>query len=52
MLLDPLGLVYVPGPPFAAKYVVRKVPGNGVVELNEPLSIVPSNVTLVRPVQL
>ena len=41
-------MVYVPIPPPAARYLVRKSPGNDVL-LNEP--IVPLNVTLVRPVQ-
>ena len=44
-------MVYVPIPPPAAKYLVRKSPGNGRKLPTEPLAIVPLNVTLVRLVQ-
>ena len=51
-MLVVFGLVYVPIPPPAERYLVRKSPGNGVELPNESLAIVPLNVTLVRLVQL
>ena len=44
-------LVYVPmPPPVAAKYLSRKSPGNEALP-NEPLAIVPANVTLASLLQ-
>jgi len=47
----PANLVYVPTPPFLARYLSRKSPGNGSHSVKLPEVIVPSKVTLVRLVQ-
>ena len=55
VVLVPFGLVYVPIPPPAAKYLSRKSPGNVVYVgslPNESLAIVPLKITLVRLLQL